>query len=192
MQDDAATAAAAAAATTTSDKSAESSGLDEEEALGKDAPLISPQLQQRFVNILSRYFEDVKAHLLRDQKYLLTQSRKNAEAYVKSGEVFEDRQSNYEKQTKVQERLIANAQVLSDAIGVEMPDLKEKDGAATAGNGAIGLIKAGEYLRGQSDGAGIWEDEEERRFYENLIDLKDRVPGILLEEAASEPAKARP
>lgn len=180
VPDDATTTAAAAAA---AEKSAESSSVEEEEPLGKDAPILSPPLQQRFVNILSRYFEDVKAHLLRDQKYLLSQSRKNAEAYVKSGEVFEDRQSNYEKQLKAQERLIANAQVLSDAIGVEMPDLKEKDGATAAGNGAIGLIKAGEYLRGQSDGAGIWEDEEERRFYENLIDLKDRVPGILLEEA---------
>lgn len=168
---------------TTVDKSADSSGADEDETLPKDTPLISPHLQQRFKNILLRYFEDVKAHLLRDQKYLATQSRKNAEAYVKSGEVFEDRQSNYEKQMKAQERLVANAQVLSDAMGVEMPDLKEKDGAANAGNGAIGLIKAGEYLRGQSDGAGIWEDEDERRFYENLIDLKDRVPGILLEEA---------
>ncbi|KAF2846642.1 ARM repeat-containing protein [Plenodomus tracheiphilus IPT5] len=169
--------------TTTTDRLGDSSSTDDDEALPKDAPIISPDLQQRFKNILSRYFEDVKAHLLRDQKYLLTQSRKNAEAYVKSGEVFEDRQSNYEKQMKSQERLVANAQVLSDVMGVEMPDLKEKDGGASAGNSAIGLIKAGEYLRGQSDGAGIWEDEDERRFYENLIDLKDRVPGILLEEA---------
>lgn len=168
--------------TTTADKSGDSSGTEDEEPSSKDTPIISADLQQRFKNILVRYFEDVKTHLLRDQKYLLTQSRKNAEAYVKSGEVFEDRQSNYEKQTKTQERLIANAQVLSDAISVDMPDLKEKDSAANAGNGAIGLIKAGEYLRGQSDGSGIWEDEDERRFYENLIDLKDRVPGILLEE----------
>ncbi|CBX99332.1 similar to nonsense-mediated mRNA decay factor (Upf2) [Plenodomus lingam JN3] len=168
--------------TTTGDKSGESSSADDEDTLPKDTPIIPPPLQQRFRNILLRYFEDVKAHLLRDQKYLALQSRKNAEAYVKSGEVFEDRQSNFEKQMKAQERLVANAQVLADAMGVEMPDLKEKDGAANAGNGAIGLIKAGEYLRGQSDGAGIWEDEEERRFYENLIDLKDRVPGILLEE----------
>ena len=131
---------------------------------------------------MNRYFDDVKSHLLRDQKHLLSQGRKNAEAYVKSGEVFEDRQSNYEKQMKAQERLITNAQVLADALNVDMPDLKEKDSAANAGDGTIGLVKAGEYLRGQSDGSGIWEDEDERRFYENLIDLKDRVPGILLEE----------
>jgi regulator of nonsense transcripts 2 len=167
---------------TTTGKNEELSASEADEQTTKDPPIISTDLQQRFKNVLLRYFEDVKAHLLRDQKHILSQGRKNAEAYVKSGEVFEDRQSNYEKQMKAQERLISNAQILSDALDVEMPDLKEKDSAANTGDGAIGLVKTGEYLRGQSDGPGIWEDEDERRFYENLIDLKDRVPGILLED----------
>jgi regulator of nonsense transcripts 2 len=169
--------------TTTTAKGDETSASETDEQTSKDPPLISSDLQQRFKNVLMRYFEDVKTHLLRDQKHILSQGRKNAEAYVKSGEVFEDRQSNYEKQMKAQERLMGNAQVLADALSVEMPDLKEKDSAANIGDGAIGLVKTGEYLRGQSDGPGIWEDEDERRFYENLIDLKDRVPGILLEDA---------
>jgi regulator of nonsense transcripts 2 len=168
--------------TTTTGKSEDTSASENDELVSKDPPIISPDLQQRFKNILSRYFDDVKTHLLRDQKHIVSQGRKNAEAYVKSGEVFEDRQSNYEKQMKAQERLVANAQILADALGEEMPDLKEKDAAASIGDGGIGLVKTGEYLRGQSDGPGIWEDEEERRFYENLIDLKDRVPGILLED----------
>jgi regulator of nonsense transcripts 2 len=168
--------------TTTTGKGEDASASENDEHASQDPPIISADLQQRFKNVLSRYFEDVKAHLLRDQKHILSQGRKNAEAYVKSGEVFEDRQSNYEKQMKAQERLIGNGQVLADALGVDMPDLKEKDSAANTGDGAIGLIKTGEYLRGQSDGPGIWEDEDERRFYENLIDLKDRVPGILLED----------
>lgn len=146
-----------------------------------DSPLTSQALQQRFRNVLDRYFEDVKIHLVKDQKTINTQARRNAEAYVKSGEVFEDRQANYEKQVKAQEKLIADAQVLCDALGSqEMPDLKEKDTSESVGPAGIGLIRTGEYLRGQVDGAGIWEDDEERRFYENLVDLHDRVPGILL------------
>ena len=147
-----------------------------------DPPFTSPELQERFRNILKRYFEDIKAHLVRDQKAIFSQSRKNAEAYVKSGEVFEDRQLNFEKQVKAQERLVANAQVIADVIGAEMPDLKGSDDPSASANGSIGIVKAGEYLRGQGDGSGIWEDEEERRFYENLVDLKGKVPGILLEE----------
>ncbi|KAK4207334.1 regulator of nonsense transcripts 2 [Rhypophila decipiens] len=156
----------------------------------EDAPFTSPELQERFRNILKRYYEDVKGHLVKDQKAIFTQSRKNAEAYVKSGEVFEDRQANFEKQVKAQERLVANAQVLADVLGAEMPDLKDNDDAALTANGSIGLVKAGEYLRGRGDGAGIWEDEEERRFYENLADLKGKVPGILLEEVKKKKADA--
>lgn len=147
-----------------------------------DVPLASEELQERFRNILKRYFEDVKTHLVRDQKLIGKQARKDAEAYVKSGQVFEDRQANYEKAVKAQERLVANAQVLADAIGGEMPDLKDSDDSSTIGNGGIGLVKTGDYLRGEGDGAGIWEDEDERRFYENLVDLKGKVPGMLLED----------
>lgn len=150
-------------------------------SLPDDTPLISSDLQQRFRNILDRYFEDLKVHIVKDQKSIITQARRNAEAYVKSGEVFEDRQANHEKLLKAQEKLIADSQILCDALGnQEMPDLREKDAQDPTGTSGIGLVKTGEYLRGQVDGAGIWEDEEERRFYENLIDLQDRVPGILL------------
>lgn len=148
-----------------------------------DPPLISADLQQRFKNVLNRYFEDIKVHIVKDNNSITAQGRRNAEAYVKSGEVFEDRQANYDKQLKSQEKLIANAQILCDALeNQEMPDLKEKDTQDTGTFAGIGLVKTGEYLRGQADGAGIWEDDEERRFYESLIDLQDRVPGILLED----------
>ncbi|KAK3044533.1 hypothetical protein LTS18_001009, partial [Coniosporium uncinatum] len=165
------------------EKSKEDGASTEEEGpVPEDSPLISTELRQRFKSILTRYFEDVKAHISKDQKTLAAQSRRNAEAYVRSGEVFEDRQANFEKQMKAQEKLVSNAQVLADAVGAEMPDLKEKDDTNALGDGGIGLVKTGEYLRGQGDGPGIWEDEDERRFYESLVDLKDRVPGILLED----------
>ncbi|KAI9696778.1 MAG: hypothetical protein M1836_005140 [Candelina mexicana] len=157
---------------------------------GEDgAALVTPELQQRFKNILIRYLEDVKAHIIRDQRSLVSQGRRNAEAYVKSGEVFEDRQANFDKQTKAQEKLVSNAQVLCDTLGVEMPDLRETDASISLGNGGIGLVKTSEYLRGHGEGAGIWEDEEERRFYENLVDLKERVPGILLEDGKKKRAE---
>ncbi|KAJ5576275.1 hypothetical protein N7535_003201 [Penicillium sp. DV-2018c] len=146
-----------------------------------DMPLIPEKTQQRFRNILTRYLEDVKAHVVRDQRALAQQNRRNAEAYVKSGEIFEDRQANFEKQSKVLEKLVANTQVLCEALGVEMPDLAEKESSDASASGGIGLVKTTDYLRGQGEGAGIWEDEEERRFYENLADLK-----------AEEPAKKKP
>lgn len=155
---------------------------DHHDASTADQPFTEPELRDRFRNVLKKYFEDVKGHIARDQKSIQSQARRNAEAYVKSGEVFEDRQANYEKQVKAQERLVANALVVADAIGAEMPDLKDSDDSFAASNGSIGLVKTSDYLRSRGDGAGIWEDEDERRFYENLVDLKGKVPPILLED----------
>lgn len=159
----------------------ESFDLSSSDEAEEEEPLVSKKLQTRFKNILIRYLDDVKLHVVRDHKALNSLGRRNAEAYVKSGEVFEDRQANFEKQSKSQEKLIANAQVLCHVLGSEMPDLVEKDAVENASLG-IGLVRTGEYLKGQTDAAGIWEDEDERRFYENLMDLKGRVPSVLLED----------
>ncbi|EWZ00884.1 hypothetical protein FOYG_00621 [Fusarium oxysporum NRRL 32931] len=167
---------------TTEGNVAEDGNSGNEASPGADQPFTEPEMRDRFRSILKKYFDDVKGHITRDQKSIQSQARRNAEAYVKSGEVFEDRQANYEKQVKAQERLVSNAQVIADAIGAEMPDLKDSDDSFAASNGSIGLVKTGDYLRSMGDGAGIWEDEDERRFYENLVDLKGKVPAILLED----------
>jgi len=159
-----------------SDENASDGSTDDE------SPLVSAKMQTRFKNILVKYLEDVKSHVVRDQKALNSQSRRNAEAYVKSGEVFEDRQANFEKQTKNQEKLIANAQTLCDILGEEIPDLTEREPDDIMSVTGIGLVKTGDYLKAQGDGSGIWEDEDERRFYENLVDLKGKVPAVLLED----------
>ena len=153
-----------------------------DEYVDDESPLVSEKLQTRFKNVLIRYLEDVKSHITRDQKALNNQSHRNAEAYVKSGEVFEDRQANFERQVKTQEKLIANAETLCNVLGEKMPDLTEKEVADAIAVPGIGLVKSGDYLKGHGDGSGIWEDEDERRFYENLVDLKGKVPAVLLED----------
>ncbi|KAL2419267.1 Regulator of nonsense transcripts 2 [Exophiala dermatitidis] len=153
----------------------------------EEQPIIPQSIRQRFINVLDRYLGSVKSHVIRNQKLLTSQGRRNAEAYVKSGEIFEDRQANYEKQLKAQEKLVAGAQVLCDVLGQEMPELAEQENADNATASGVGMIKTGDYLKGSAEGAGIWEDEDERRFYENLMDLKGRVPSILLEDAKKKP-----
>lgn len=147
-----------------------------------DQPLADDAMRERFKNVLGRYFDGAKQHLLRDQGTLSNQSRRNAEAYVRSGEIFEDRQANYEKMVKSQEKFVSSLQTLADCLGQEMPEHKDSEADSKANDSNIGLVKTGEYLRGDADNTGIWEDDDERRFYENLIDLKDRVPPILLED----------
>lgn len=167
----------------------EEPGVNGVDAAGtEDVPLVAEAIRSRFVAVISRYVEHAKKRVVKDQEALQTQSRRNAEAYVRSGEIFEDRQASFERQVKAQERLLASVQTLCAVMGIDMPNLTTQDSNDLNATGSIGLVKAGEVLRGSADGAGIWEDEEERRFYENLMDLKGRVPAILLEDSK----RARP
>lgn len=60
-----------------------------------------------------------------------------------------------------------------------MPDVEPEN----AGEGMIRGIGTGPRGGGEEFvPGGIWSDEEERRFYEDIIDLKDRVPPTLLED----------
>ncbi|XP_044721990.1 MIF4G domain-containing protein [Hirsutella rhossiliensis] len=159
--------------------------LEAEDALESsisEHPFTPQDVAERFRSVLQRYFDDVTAHLIRDQKSIQSQARRNAEAYVKSGEVFEDRQANYERLVKAQDRMVSNAQVIADVIGADMPELKDSDDPLATSSGSIGLVKTSDYLRSMGEGPGIWADEDERRFYENLVDLKGKVPPILLED----------
>ncbi|KAF2231105.1 ARM repeat-containing protein [Viridothelium virens] len=169
-------------APTASDGREDSTGTEDEGAPTEDPPIASEPLRQRFRNVLLRYFDDVKAHIVKDHRLLVSQGRRNEDAYVKSGEVFEDRQASYDRQLRSQEKLVANAQTVAGILGIEMPDLKEKDTAIAGTDGGIGLVKTGEYLRGQGDGPGIWEDMDERRFYEIVVDLKERFPKMFEEQ----------
>lgn len=45
-----------------------------------------------------------------DGQRLHEQDRKNHEAYIRSGEIFEDRQQAYEKMTKGYEKLLSSCQ----------------------------------------------------------------------------------
>ncbi|KAK6343554.1 hypothetical protein TWF730_011144 [Orbilia blumenaviensis] len=156
-----------------------------------DQPLTDSTVQVRFRNILTTYFSGISKYIHGEHRRLQQQAKRNSEAYVRSGEVFEDRQQAFERATKAHEKLVASAQIVSEALGLEMPDLSDEDEAKENGEGMIresgSMFKKGEEMSGN----GMWEDDDQRRLYEELIDLRARVPSILLEEGrkASGPDK---
>ena len=111
---------------------------------------------------------------------LLEQDKRNHEAYIKSGEIFEDRQQAYERMTKAVERLTAGVQTLAELLGLQPPILPT---AATLFKSGLQIVESSSTFTVRDDGpipGGIWDDEEEKRFYEDLVDLKQVVPPYLL------------
>ncbi|ORX39238.1 armadillo-type protein [Kockovaella imperatae] len=135
-----------------------------------------PKIREMFVG----YFNQASKTLVKGQVKLLEQDKRNHEAYIKSGEIFEDRQQAYERMTKAVERLTTGVQSLADLLGLEPPTLPT---AASLSHTGLQIVESQSTFNVRDDGpvpGGIWDDEEEKRFYEDLVVLRDVVPAGLL------------
>ncbi|KAH7108193.1 ARM repeat-containing protein [Auriculariales sp. MPI-PUGE-AT-0066] len=138
--------------------------------------LVEKEIRERFRRMCEGYYEKVGQKLVIEHNRLREQDRRNHEAYIRSGEIFEDRQKAYEKMTQAYEKVLTGCQTLSELLSLPMPHLPtdesrtESIGLSTGGAGSGAMSDEVQYATSK------WEDEEERRFYEDIQDLKDFVP----------------
>ncbi|TFK73988.1 ARM repeat-containing protein [Pluteus cervinus] len=156
-------------------------------ALDEDS-LIEQDIRDRFKRMCEGYFDNVCKKLVIEHKRLQEQDKRNHEAYIRSGEIFEDRQQAYEKMTKGYERLLSSCQSLSELLYLPLPALptaSQKSDSILIGLGGSSLTSGDENDEVSTSG-NKWEDEEERKFYEDIQDLKDFVPSSVLGLDSSE------
>ncbi|KAH9851383.1 ARM repeat-containing protein [Lenzites betulinus] len=148
----------------------------------EEEELVEKDIRDRFKKMCDGYFDNVAKKLVIEHDRLQEQDRRNHEAYIRSGEIFEDRQQAYEKMTKSYEKLLASCQSLSELLYLPMPMLKTASQKTESIQ--IGMNTGSSILGGDTDDTmgtgGKWEDEEERRFFEETPDLKDYVPRSVL------------
>ena len=106
--------------------------------------------------------------------------------------MFDDRQQAFDKHEKRFEKLLDSAKKyafvlisIADALGVVMPELvKENKAPARLGvnlEAKSALAEMGAKLEeSYISGTSPWPDDEARRFYTDLVDLKERVPASVL------------
>ncbi|CAB1421792.1 unnamed protein product [Pleuronectes platessa] len=143
--------------------------------------IINPEKQQPFQNLLREYFTSLTKHLKKDHRELQNIERQNRRILHSKGELSEDRHKQYEEFATSYQKLLANTQSLADLLDENMPDLPQDKTVQEEHGPGIDIFtpgKPGEYdLEG-----GIWEDEDARNFYENMVDLKAFVPAILFKD----------
>ncbi|KAG8440022.1 hypothetical protein GDO86_005988 [Hymenochirus boettgeri] len=143
--------------------------------------IISPEKQQPFQNLLKEYFTSLTKHLKRDHRELQNIERQNRRILHTKGELSEDRHKQYEEFATSYQKLLANCQSLADLLDENMPDLPQDKPAPEEHGPGIDIFTPGKPGDYDIEG-GIWEDEDARNFYENLIDLKAFVPAILFKD----------
>ncbi|KAI9003373.1 armadillo-type protein [Hyaloraphidium curvatum] len=165
---------------------------------GQNPPLdaiVGNEQRSSFKALLGDYWNSAARRIKSDHNRLRDMSRSLADHAIARGDVSEDRQQRYENALKAHEKLMALVSSLAEALGETMPELKglDEDTANVSRLTGIGVVMDGGSSRNRDDSTsslGPWEDEETKFFYENLVDLKDFVPGILLGEKQKDDAGA--
>ncbi|XP_018602826.1 regulator of nonsense transcripts 2 isoform X2 [Scleropages formosus] len=143
--------------------------------------IISAEKQQPFQNLLREYFTSLTKHLKKDHRELQNIERQNRRILHSKGELSEDRHKQYEEFATSYQKLLANTQSLADLLDENMPELPQDKTVQEEHGPGIDIFTPGKPGEYEMEG-GIWEDEDARNFYENLVDLKAFVPAILFKD----------
>ncbi|SPO27701.1 related to NMD2 - Nonsense-mediated mRNA decay protein 2 [Ustilago trichophora] len=147
------------------------------------APLVSSDMQTKFRKLFETYFSTFSRRIVKEHQRLQDQDRKNHEAYIRSGEIFEDRQQNYERMTKSFERVCDWGTILSELLDVPMPQLEASASASSAAGLGVNLNSKSAFERADEEFAtdqSPWEDQDTQKFYESILDLGDIIPPVIL------------
>lgn len=155
---------------------------------GESSFLVSVALQTKFRKLFETYYMTLVRRVQRDHERLLEQENRNRDAYIRSGEVFDDRQAFFEKRTKEHEKFVDTTRSMAELLAVPMPQLAENNQAPTSRLGVnldakSTIAEMGARVEQElASGKSPWEDEETRAFYTDLCDLRNCVPASLLGE----------
>lgn len=160
--------------------------------------LVSEEWQTKFRRLFETYYVTLTRHASRLHASLQKQAQRNRDAYIRHGEVFEDRQAKFERQAKETKTLMESTQAISVMLqvhGLDLPDPQnepvQKQGLLLGAKSTLAEMSARteqEFASGKSP----WEDEETRNFYTDVCDLRAHVPPSLLAGGAQgdDPKKA--
>ncbi|KAG2202111.1 hypothetical protein INT47_008083 [Mucor saturninus] len=145
--------------------------------------VVTPDIHALLTNLFQTYYKSVANHLSKMHKVIKKMERHNNEVLFARGELSEETKQRYEKATKAYEKILNHTQTLSDALDMDMPDLPVDDGTAKQ---SIVTNSGNTFNDGKENlGNGIWEDEDARKFYEDLPDLRILVPDVFLDSQQS-------
>jgi len=155
------------------------------EALGKEWPErqcmleegVRNQLQQLAVNA----YQSSSAGLLRNaHSRLLEQEKANATLRVDKGQVDAENEQKHTQFKEALQKIESTLTTLSEFLNQPMPTIEEEQDVSRIGAGE----KPKEEMPEEEE-VLIFEDSEQQKFYEDLVDLKDIIPAVLLTSGKS-------
>ncbi|KAJ3615551.1 hypothetical protein Zmor_016331 [Zophobas morio] len=166
--------------------------------------VLPEECRSRLKSVLGRYFCSASGHLLHLHEELHDMEQQNHSVLQLRGFLSADSKEAYEKLLVSYEKMITNVTALADLLDLEVPQLPVYTAEATrlfykncSPHIVDRLMSTTSLTEGPGQGielsdpcenseVSVWDDWEQRSFYEDLLDLKKAVPGGLLEKQAGD------
>ncbi|KAL7308473.1 mRNA decay protein [Mucor circinelloides] len=178
-------------ATAAAAEAAESEAQQSEQQTLDTESVVTPDTHALLTNLFQSYYKSVSVHLTKMHKVIQKMERHNNEVLFARGELSEESKQRQEKASKAYEKLLNHTQTLSDALDLDMPDLPTDEAAAK--QSIVSAHTGNMFNDGKENlGNGIWEDEDARKFYEDLPDLRILVPDVFLDSQRTSSSAAKP
>lgn len=145
--------------------------------------LLPPERQKACRNLLGEYYQSLGKHLVKEHKDVQNIERQNRRILQTKGELSNERKESYEAALTVYQKLHTNTSAFSDLLDEDMPELPEDD-IRKDEEAAFDIFNPFKNAEFQYVGdSSLFEDEDNRTFYENLPDLKSLIPGICYKDS---------
>ncbi|EEB09790.1 hypothetical protein SJAG_05014 [Schizosaccharomyces japonicus yFS275] len=140
-----------------------------------------PEWRSSFRSTLQHYYEKLLNYLQTYHAEYMKRKKQTHDLAVNRGEVNEERMHDLSEMLKVQERIYSSCELIANVLQLEKPDIPSEDSSANANASVVaGLSSSYSKLTPLERSDSIWEHDDERKFYEDLLNLSTMVPESLL------------
>ncbi|KAJ2617609.1 mRNA decay protein [Coemansia sp. RSA 1365] len=144
----------------------------------QDKTVVTAESCRRIRSVLEEYLEGAVDRLKTMNRGLLKLRQSNEERLFSKGAIHPEAKDKFERHVKAFEKLCDSVNMLCEALERTPPHLEN---ASTAtGKGQLGIVFDGSSGATRDEEAGQWEDDEERVFYESIMDLSSKLPPLML------------
>lgn len=153
--------------------------LLEMEAVPEEKDIVTDATREQFWCVVRKYWERLSKVILKLHERLRDKEEDNHVTLQTKGVLPDGAADAYEQNLKIFEKLVSTASQLAEQLQVHMVELP-KDDKRTRITSQVSLLNSNlERIEQES----VFDDEDTRSFYEDLLDLRAMLPAVLFGEA---------
>ncbi|ETI54982.1 hypothetical protein L914_02191 [Phytophthora nicotianae] len=151
-----------------------------EKFLESQTPVVPQNVQQECLSCYLEAYEMICKFYLAQHATFLKLDARNEKEEANRGEVTEEHVQELKNAKLLFEKLQTSVNSLADALDRDVPPLPVEEKDDGSGNGSILVWEGGDGAGRELSRDGPFDDEATRSFYEDLPDLLELVPAVVL------------